>query len=138
MQNGFLIPVTVATPASITAPPLSIQPRAIAVFALLDTGATRTNIDTQIADYLNLAALGYARVNTAAGLMNSATYAVDLQFSGDFLRPTVDLLVGACKLGYRPDMEMSQNNYGVLIGRDLMSKWNIVWNGPTSSVFISD
>jgi hypothetical protein len=25
-----------------------------------------------------------------------------------------------------------------LIGRDVMSRWNIVWNGPTSTVFISD
>jgi hypothetical protein len=29
-------------------------------------------------------------------------------------------------------------NFGVLLGRDVMARWNIVWNGLTSTVFISD
>jgi hypothetical protein len=34
--------------------------------------------------------------------------------------------------------ECMYNPIGILIGRDIMSRWNIVWNGPTSTVFISD
>jgi len=33
---------------------------------------------------------------------------------------------------------MAHDNFGVLIGRDIMARWNIVWNGPSSCVFIAD
>lgn len=41
-------------------------------------------------------------------------------------------------LNISSDHPVDFNNFGLLIGRDIMSRWNIVWNGPTSTVLVSD
>lgn len=44
------------------------------------------------------------------------------------------------KIDDKGNFEVSKNHFGVLIDRerDIMSKWNTVWNGPASTVFVSD
>jgi hypothetical protein len=75
-----------------------------------------------------------------AGPIQTPDYAIDLSFPNTNLSPFFNLKIGSCKLGFNladnnPNL---QRNFGILLGHDVMAKWNIVWNGPTSTVFISD
>jgi len=110
--------------------------------ALLDTGASRTTICQTIADILQLNPVGSSRISTASGTEDFADYAVDIIFPTSGLRGFDNLQVGSCKLPYDhnlPDaLRMAPENFGVLIGRDMMARWNIVWNGRSSSVFVSE
>lgn len=138
MQTGLNIPVTI-TPSSMVR---EIEPnktfKSITVMAHFDTGASKTNIDTRIASIIGLSAVGVSKSYTAAGLTKMPEYAIDLSFPGTELQSFANLRVGSCKLPFDPSTDLSKNNFGVLIGRDIMASWNIVWNGPTSTVFISD
>ena len=139
---GFTFPITLQTPSFLCAPPFSRPHRAVTVMGLLDTGATRTCISPLIADVLELSPTGFSKAHTASGVEEFADYAVDILFPDSGLRGFEDLNVGSCNLPYMhnlPDEQrMTCTNIGVLIGRDMMSRWNIVWNGPSSSVFISE
>lgn len=142
MKSGFNIPITI-TPSSMVremAPDKAMK--SITIMAHFDTGASKTNIDTHIAEILGLSAVGVSKAHTAAGLTQTSEYAIDLSFPGIGLHPFKNLRVGSCKLPFDPDQSrsgfLSNNNFGALIGRDIMSRWNITWNGPTSTVFISD
>jgi hypothetical protein len=109
---------------------------------LLDTGATQTSIDKKLAAALNLNAIGISDHFTAAGPVSNPVYFADMFFPGAELEPFQNLKIGSCMLPFDLNPPngnlLSIRNIGILIGRDIMSKWNIVWNGPTSTVFISD
>jgi len=141
-ELGFVMPVIVQTPSILCYPPISKPLKTVLVMALLDTGATKTCISGLIAEALELNAAGFSQTHTASGLEIFADYAVDVLFPNAHLRSFENLKVGSCNLPYNhdlPDIErMRAANFGVLIGRDMMTRWNIVWNGPTSSIFISD
>ena len=120
-----------------------IQKRTMSLFAHLDTGASRTMIDGRVAEKLELVSTGRSEVNTANESVMSDHYAVDLIFLGSNLRAIQNIQIGSCKLGHFNFEKWSRDqrdprNFGALIGRDVMSMWNIVWNGPSSTVFISD
>ena len=141
-QIGFAFPITIQTPTFLCAPPFTKPHKMITVMALLDTGATRTCISELIADVLDLSPVGFSKAYTASGVGEFADYAVDIIFPDAGLRGFEDMNVGSCNLPYNhyphDDQRMANNNIGALIGRDMMSRWNIVWNGPSSSVFISE
>ena len=115
----------------------------ITVMAHLDTGASLTSIDHSIAAYLGLVSTGQQQIGTASGFSVVNNYAADIGFIGSQLKGIQNLQISSCQLPHfnlqnclaNPNLPM---NFGVLIGRDLMSRWNIIWNGPTSTVFISD
>jgi hypothetical protein len=141
-EHGFVIPVTVQTPSILCAPPFSKPLRTITAMALLDTGASRTCISDIIATDLELDQVGFTQTTTAGGPIISPDYAVDILLPKSNMKGFQDFVVGSCALPYRKNPinrdVMAQSNFGVLIGRDMMAKWSIVWHGPTSSVFISD
>jgi len=142
MKHGFIMPVIIQTPSFLCAPPFSKPLKTMTVMALLDTGASHTAISNKIAVYLDLEVSGYSRLNTAGGRVLSPNYSVDILFPNAGLKNFENLKVDSCNVPFDinlPSEEfMSNKNFGVLIGRDMMSRWNIVWNGPTSTVFISD
>jgi hypothetical protein len=114
----------------------------IVVMAHFDTGASVTSIDINLAKYLNLLALGQSPSYTASGLQVMPNFSLDLSFPHTTLSPFVNLNIGSCHLHFDVQESLKNNNnprnFGILLGRDVMAKWNIVWNGPTSTVFISD
>lgn len=115
----------------------------IAVMAHFDTGASLTSIDHSLATHLELVSTGQQRVSTAGGFAVVNNYAVDVGFIGSQLKGIQNLQISSCQLPHFNLQNCLANpnqpqNFGVLIGRDLMSRWNITWNGPTSTVFISD
>ncbi|MCL2206616.1 MAG: retroviral-like aspartic protease family protein [Fibromonadales bacterium] len=100
------------------------------VMAHFDTGASKTSISIELAKRLKLIPIGSYKSFTAAGPTISQSFAIDLLFPFANLMPFINLSIGSCNL--------TGQNFDVLLGRDVMSRWNIVWNGPTSTVFIND
>jgi len=144
MISGFnlLIEVTTASAIVNQARTQTLR-RAIPVMAHFDTGASLTTIDAQLATHLGIISTGSSPISTANGIANTPNYAVDVSFINTPLKSIVNLQVSSCNLAHFNLSQALSNpsdprNFGVLIGRDIMSLWNIVWNGPTSTVLISD
>jgi hypothetical protein len=136
---GMNIPVEIST-ATVHRKPESKVCSMLAM-AHFDTGASKTSIDIALARHLELLPIGTSTSKTASGPQTMPDFVIDLTVRAP-LSPFPDLHISSCRLGF--DIQQCLNdpndpkNFGVLIGRDVMSKWNIVWNGPTSTVFISD
>lgn len=142
--QGLNMLMELSTATAFVNQPSNPTPRSvIAVMAHFDTGASLTTIDSRLATHLGLTATGVSPISTANGVTNTSNYALDVAFVNTSLRRIVNLQVSSCTLAHfnlqtaltNPN---DQRNFGVLIGRDIMSLWNIVWNGPTSTVLISD
>jgi len=134
MNIGLNIGVIVSTASAFRSPDKPQNVKVAQIIAHFDTGASITSIDIELARKLELIPIGQSQNRTAAGLREAANFVVDLSFPGSALSQFTNLQIGSCLL--------TDPNYPapfqLLIGRDIMSKWNIVWNGPTSTVFIYD
>ena len=112
------------------------------VSAHLDTGASVTTIDMNLAKHIELYSVGESPIKTASDMVVTSDYAVNISFVNSPLKAIENLRVSSCNL--RTNLqecikeEYRHENMGLLIGRDIMSGWNITWHGPSSSVFISD
>jgi hypothetical protein len=112
--------------------------KSMLVMAHFDTGASITSIDEKIAAALNLFPIGTTPSMTASGKRDARNYIIEITFPNTELKG-YKLRVSDCRLPYNGDIsDLSPKNFGVLLGRDIMSNWNIVWNGPSSTVLISD
>jgi hypothetical protein len=135
MDMGFNMPVLLT---EIAPKDTKIAPKAILVMGHFDTGASKTSIDFKISEKLGLVPIGSSLISTANGTAETPNYILNLFFPDTQLKSFAKIQVGSCDLGFNPERELNPKNMGLLIGRDIMSQWNIVWNGPTSSVFVSD
>jgi hypothetical protein len=140
-QSGFNLPVEISTASIFRTPPLNMQLSAIVVMAHFDTGASSTSIDIELAKHLNLIVTGQSEHRTASGQQIMPNFAIDISFPNTKLSPFHNLRISSCRLGFNLENNMKPSkaqNMGILIGRDIMSRWNIIWNGPSSTVIISD
>jgi len=111
----------------------------VVVPAHLDTGASVSSIDTELAGQLGLRPVGLSVVMTAGGPCELPNYVIDLHFPGSTLSSFIGLPIGSAHLGFNlGNTARNHPQIGLLIGRDVMSRWNIVWNGPASAVTIND
>jgi len=132
--NGVNLPVIIST-ASVYRPPNNPgSVNTAQILAHFDTGATKTSIDIGLAKQLNLIPTGQSPSHTAAGLRQATDFVIDLSFPGQTLRPFINLQISSCVLA-NPAMPLK---FMMLLGRDVMSHWSIVWDGPSSTVIISD
>jgi hypothetical protein len=143
MRQGFNLSVEVATAtAFVQKQPDPVPLKTITLIGHFDTGASQTSIDQKVATHLNLIPTGQATIRTAGGAKGVDTFVIDIAFVNTGLRTIRNLRINSCDLGFNLDRH-AQNpndvtNFGILIGRDIMSLWNVTWHGPTSTVFISD
>jgi len=140
-QSGFNLPVEISTASIFRNPPLNVPLSSIVVMAHFDTGASSTSIDIELAKHLKLLSVGQSENRTASGSQVMPNFAIDISFPNTKLSPFYNLRVSSCRLGFDLENNMKPSkaqNMGILIGRDIMSHWNIIWNGPTSTVIISD
>lgn len=139
---NLLVDVSVASVYRQGANPLPLK--TLQVFAHVDTGASITCIGSDVASELGIPPTGVSPSNTAGGIVNNPNYCIDLAFMGTAarLKGFQNLQVGSCPLPYVHTLHATNNtdprNFGVLIGRDVLSTWMFVWNGPTSIVSIAD
>jgi len=132
--GGFNIPVLVSTALLYQTPNDPQSVKSAQIIAHFDTGATITSIDTELAKQLDLVPIGESPSHTAAGVRQATNFVIDLSFPGANLHPFRNLQISSCVLS-NPTAPMP---FKMLIGRDVMSRWNIIWDGPTSSVIVSD
>lgn len=139
---GLNMPVEISTATAFLGGPTPPQRQTIQVMAHLDTGCSVTSIDMGLARHLQLAQIGMGTNTTASGTTNTPNYAIDLSFINCSLKPFQNLQIGSCNLPF--NLAAAQvnpgdpRNFGILLGRDVMSHWHFTWNGPTSAVFITD
>jgi len=134
LQTGLNIQVLVSTASAFQIPNNPQSVKSAQILAHFDTGANITSIDIELAKQLNLVSIGESPSNTAAGLRQATNFVIDLHFPGGSLQPFINLQISSCELT-NPIMSLP---FKMLIGRDVMSRWNIVWDGPTSIVIIND
>lgn len=140
-RNGFTMLVAVSTPATAKRANPNTPVFTETVMALFDTGASRTSIDNKLAQHLGLTPVGLSTTHTAAGPVPCTNYVADISFPGTKLEPFSNLPIGSCDLPFTINgstIELTPQNFGILIGRDIMTRWHITWHGPTSALFISD
>ena len=127
-------------PVQVTSTPIDggEEPKSVLVLAHLDLGGFSTCIDDKLVTALELFPVGKSRVQTIGGFKEAKKYIVTISFPNTGLRGNLMYVVG-CDLSYKGNSSnLDPNNFSVLIGRDIAANWNIVWNGPTSTAFISD
>jgi hypothetical protein len=137
-KQGFNIPVEISTASIFRQPPTPLPLNTLIVMAHFDTGATITSLSLALAQKLGFVSVGDSPSYTAAGLQVMPNFVADISFPNTTLSPFQNLKVGSCHLQFDPEKPPSPANFGLLLGRDVMSRWNIVWNGPTSTVLVND
>lgn len=138
-RRGIVMRIVVSSPGNAVNAEAKDPPKSVMVNALLDTGATKTSIDSKIAKALGLNPIGFIQIGTAGGKRTSAIYVADVAFPNTGFAPRKTMPVGSCDLSFDPEVGLSSTqNIGALIGRDLLSCWVVVWNGPNADVTICD
>ena len=128
--EGVNLPVFISTASAYRLPNDPGSVRAIQILAHFDTGATKTSIDTALAKQLNLIPVGESPSYTAAGLRQATDFVIDLSFPATNLQPFRNLPISSC--------DLTGPHFKMLLGRDIMARWSIVWDGPSSTIIISD
>jgi len=142
-QWGMNLLVEISTASAFLTPPNANVRSTTTVMGHIDTGASMTSLDQNLAHHLGLVSVGQGRNATANGFSVVSHYAVDIAFLNSALSSIQNLLVSSCQLPHFRLQQALQNpiqpvNFGILIGHDILARWNLTWHGPTSTVFISD
>jgi len=104
-------------------------PDPINVVALVDTGASLTVINPELARSCKLRQTGFAKVSAAGNQGLYPRYAACIKFVDNLKGFDVIPVVG-CKL--------PQQSISCLIGRDLMHRWRFTYDGRTGEFSILD
>lgn len=124
--EGPTIEVTIWPPAQVImqhGEPDQIPSRVC--IGLIDTGASNSCIDINIATELNLISRDYVPVLTPSGLSNHYTYDVGIMLPEQFGYKMYFVEVTGAELARQP--------YDVLIGRDLLEHCTFIFNGWDNS-----
>jgi len=106
--------------------------------ALIDTGASVTGVDENVLSQLGYPPIGVASLATPSGISQTGVYMVrlvipsqrDPHFPPDMPRIVIDnIRAVAVKLGSQP--------YRVLLGRDVLSRLVMIYNGPGALITLS-
>ncbi len=105
-------------------------PREISISGLIDSGASITVINPQVARTCGLRQTGFALVSAAGSSAEYPEYAASLAFPNSNLKRFDIVRVVACQLPHQP--------IACLIGRDVLRRWNFQYDGPNSRIRIED
>ena len=100
MHLGFNLLVEISPAGLLVERQKSVSNNSITVVGHLDTGASRTAIDTSVAKYLELVPIGASSSHTAAGVRETPDYTVNMSFTGSGLRQILNIRVGSCNLPF--------------------------------------
>jgi len=100
------------------------------VRALIDTGASLTIINPEIAATCKLKQTGFQKISAVGGLAGEyPEYAAAISFPGSEIPSLGAARVVACPI-------IRQPFYSCLIGRDILQKWILTYNGRTGEIEI--
>lgn len=97
--------------------------------ALVDTGATSTAIDRNVPQRLGLSPAGARDILTPNGRATAQLYAVELRFPGIDLPSVPSTQVAGVTL--------AELGLVALIGRDMLSRFVVTYNGPLGLVTLA-
>lgn len=104
--------------------------KALTIEALIDTGASRTVINPQVAVTCGLRQTGQARISSAGHITARQEFAGALHFPGQELNGFDPMSLVACPL---PEQDVS-----CLLGRDVLERWNLTYDGRSGLVEVEE
>ncbi len=104
--------------------------RKLIVSALVDTGASRTVINPEVAATCGLRQTGMVRISTTGMVTEAAEYAGAIRFPHLNLKGIEPVTLVACPL---PEQDVS-----CLLGRDVLQRWRLVYDGRTGEAEIDE
>ncbi|MFY9559585.1 MAG: retropepsin-like aspartic protease [Terriglobales bacterium] len=93
--------------------------------ALIDTGAQRTVVSPEAVRRAGLAKINEADIRGVGGITRAGVYVASLQFPKCGLR-TIEVIEVSC-------CELSHILYHCLLGRDVLSRWILNYDGPVGA-----
>lgn len=109
---------------------IGLEYRELRVRALIDTGASLTVINPQIASTCKLLQTDWNRITTVGGKAGMyPAYAAAFPFLKAICRAFDAMRVVACPL-------IEQPFFSCLIGRDILRKWYFAYDGPNGEIEI--
>src|SRR5262249_53971029 len=102
----------------------------LTVTALIDTGASRTVINPQVARTCGLRHTGEVRISSAGHVTARSEFAGAIQFPGTDIHGVDPIGLVACPL---PEQDVA-----CLIGRDVLERWNMTYDGRSGFVQIEE
>ncbi len=109
---------------------VGLEFKELTVGALIDTGASLTIINPEIAATCKLKQTGHQKINAVGGAAGEyPEYAAAISFPGTQLPSLGTTRVVACPI-------IRQPFFSCLIGRDILQKWVLTYNGHTGEVQI--
>lgn len=134
--SGLLLQAEVLVPAALerfllkTNRPIPSPRRG---WALLDTGATSTCVDRKTLEEMGIAPIGTVSVGTAGGPVTQHTFPVRLRLPEEGLDFQFTAAIGADLSG----QGALEQPIRILLGRDVLSRCVVVYNGPGGFVTIA-
>jgi predicted aspartyl protease len=111
-------------------------PQPASGLALIDTGATCSAVDDSVVQALGVQPIGVVNVGTAGGIRQQAVYSARFSFPGSNI-PAMEFaqLTGVDLRGHVvPHLSIPLI---ALIGRDILSKFVMIYNGPNASITLA-
>jgi len=105
-------------------------PKPLTIEALIDTGASRTVINPQVAVTCGLRQTGQARISSAGHITERQEFAGAIHFPGQELSGFDPTSLVACPL---PEQDVS-----CLLGRDVLERWNFTYDGRSGLVEVEE
>ncbi len=136
-ESGPLISVEVSIPPALkghlSAKGLPIPP-AQSGFALIDTGAFATAVDQTVFDALGVPPIDKITTTTPHGVGESAVYPATITFPGlQVNEMPMERIIG-CNLKWQ---NIEGKEVIMLLGRDLLQYFLLVYNGKSADIFLA-
>ena len=128
-RSGPVLQVEVSVPTALSKFLASKErpvPQPLTGWALIDTGATRSCADATVLTKLGLSPIGVVEAGTAGGKIRQYLYPAKLRFPGEGLEIEFTSLIGVDLRGQK----IADRELIVLLGRDVLSRCVLVYNGP--------
>ena len=135
--SGPLVSVEISIPAALktylSEKGLAIPPPQSG-FALIDTGAFATAVDQSVFDALGIAPIDKIKTSTPHGAAESPVYPATVTFPGLGLSEMPMERVIGCNLKWQ---SAEGKEILMLLGRDLLQHFLLVYNGKSADIFLA-
>lgn len=136
ISTGPLLNVEVSIPnelANLFTKEKKVIPAPKAGLALIDTGATRTGVDKSVITQLGVQPVGITETLTAGGKVKQNLFPAHLRFPGEKIDIDFSSVLGVDLTGH----QINKRPIIALLGRDVLSKFLFIYNGPGGFFSIS-
>jgi len=132
-KDGPCIRIEISAPSFDLEEGLSVGlafPPPFGISAVIDTGASLTVVNPEVAATCKLRATGFVTVASVEKFGKYPQHAARIRFPGSNLREFDGIPVVACKIAKQP--------YACLIGRDILRNWRLTYDGARGTVLIQE